>query len=83
MTAITTIYCGATDYRGARITATDGDGNRITVPYPHEEHTGEAAHAVAALALCRQLGWSGTLIGGALRHGYVFVFAAGDKYPIA
>lgn len=34
MKAITTKYHGPTDKRGARISATDGDGNRASVAYP-------------------------------------------------
>jgi len=47
--AITTRYCGPTDYRGSRIIASDSDGNRSTLPYPYEL-SGEACHLKAAEA---------------------------------
>ena len=78
MKAIETKYHGPTNTRGARISATDMDGNRISVPYPHEAQMGEAAHRVAAEALCRKMRWSGRLIGGAVKSGYAFVFADGE-----
>ena len=73
MRAITTTYHGPTDCRGARIIAADEDGNRATIPYPHEL-SGEACHRAAADVLCEKQGWSGTLAGGSTRTGYVFVF---------
>lgn len=73
MKAIVTKYLPATNARGSRIAATDEDGNRLTVPYPHEL-SGEAVHRQAAEALCAKMGWSGSLIAGSLKNGYVFVF---------
>jgi hypothetical protein len=78
MKAIETKYHGPTNTRGARITASDLDGNRITVPYPHEL-SGEDVHRVAAEALRDKMGWSGRLIGGSTKAGYVFVFAGGQE----
>lgn len=75
MKAIETKYLGPTDFRGSRIVASDGDRNRITIPYPHEL-SGEAVHRSAAEALQKKMGWKGKLIGGGLRNGYVFVFVA-------
>ncbi len=84
MKAIKTTYRGPTDANGSRITASDGDGNSITVGYRHDLRDGAEVHSVAALALCRKLGWDGTLIAGALRDGYVFVFIEGsDTYPVS
>jgi hypothetical protein len=74
MQIITTRYHGPTDHHGARITATSESGLRATVGYPHELD-GEKCHRVAVLALCERLGWEGTLIAGALRHGgYCYVW---------
>lgn len=73
MKAIETRYLGPTNTRGSRIIATDGDGNRITIPYPHQL-SGEACHRAAAEALCAKMRWTGRLIGGATLRGYVFVF---------
>lgn len=75
MKAIRTKYHGATNTRGSRITASDQDGNKCTIPYPHEL-SGEAVHRKAADALCKKMGWAGELVGGSLKDGYVFVFAA-------
>lgn len=75
MKAIETHYVGPTDFKGARIVANDGDGNRVSISYPHEL-SGEEVHRAAAVALCDKMGWAGadTLIGGATKRGYVFVF---------
>lgn len=83
MKAITTTYYGATNSHGARITARDSDGNRATIDYPQDAQGGEEAHAQAARQLCGKMGWSGTLIGGGTRDGYVFLFDLGsERYPI-
>lgn len=74
MKAIKTIYHGETNTRGSRITASDEDGNRISIPFPHDL-SGMDCHAKAAMALCHKMGWAGTLHGGSLKDGYVFVFA--------
>lgn len=80
MKAIRTKYSGPTNTRGSRIIATDEDGNRISVPYECEFNS-ERAHAQGALALCKKLGWKGTLTAGSLGTGYVFVWAdKGSEY---
>lgn len=73
MKAIQTKYKGPTNTRGSRIIASDEDGNRITIPYPHEL-SGQDVHHKAAQALCEKMGWTGELVGGSLKKGYVFVF---------
>lgn len=75
MKAIQTKYTGATNTRGARIIATDNDGNRVIISYPHEL-SGMAVHFEAAKALCSKMGWTGTLAGGTTATGYVFVWVA-------
>ena len=50
MKAIVTKYHGPTDTRGSRITASDEDGNKCTIPYPYQL-SGEACHRAAAQAL--------------------------------
>ena len=74
MKAIETRYVGPGNVRGARIIASDMDGNRVAISYPHEL-SGEAVHAKAAQALADKMGWTGRLIGGATKRGYCFVFA--------
>jgi len=76
MKAIVTKYHGPTNTRGSRITASDEDGNKITISYPYEL-SGEAVHRKAAQALCDKMKWSGNLVGGSLKHGYVFTFSEG------
>ncbi len=73
MKAIITKYLGATNTLGARIKASDEDGNTTTINYPHEL-SGEAVHRKAADALCEKMGWGGDMVCGSLRNGYVFVF---------
>ncbi len=67
---------GLPNYRGARIIASDEDGNKVTISYPYEL-SGEDVHRKAAVALCEKMKWSGadSLVGGGLKNGYVFVFA--------
>jgi hypothetical protein len=73
MKAIFTKYHGPTDYKGSRISASDQDGNRVTISYPYEL-SGEDVHRKAAEALCAKMNWTGTLIGGSYGKGYVFTF---------
>ncbi|MFA6063991.1 MAG: hypothetical protein WC736_15490 [Gallionella sp.] len=73
MKAIVTKYHGPTNTRGARITASDEDGNRATISYPYEL-SGEEVHRKAAVALCDKMNWKGRLVGGSVKNGYVFVW---------
>jgi len=74
MKAIETRFYGPGNVRGARIKAFDLDGNQVTISYPYEL-SGEDCHRQAAEALRDKMGWQGRLIGGAVKRGYVFVFA--------
>ncbi len=82
MKAIETRYVGPTNTRGSRIIASDGDGNRVTIGYPHEL-SGMAVHQSAAIALAHKMNWTGRLIGGSTNHGYVFVWDSSEGYVIA
>ena len=75
MKAIRTRYHGPTNTRGSRISADDGDGNRVTIPYPHEL-SGEKVHRRAAQTLCDKMGWRGAITGGAYKHDYYWTFDA-------
>ena len=77
MKAIVTKYHGFTKARGSRISASDEDGNRVTIPYPYGSSI-EDCHRIAAMALCDRMGWKGKLIGGSLKTGYVFVWVRED-----
>lgn len=79
MKAIETRIVGPTNYRGCRIVASDGDGNRVTVSYHGERGEVEAQHA-AATALCEKMGWTGPLVGGSTKRGMAFVFL--DEEPM-
>ena len=54
MKAIFTKYHGATNTKGSRISASDEDGNRISISYPYGL-SGEAVHRKAADALCERM----------------------------
>lgn len=79
MKAITTEFFGPTNTRGSRIVARDSDNNRVSIGYPHEL-SGSNAHAMAAIALCSKMNWHGTLVCGATKKGYVFVWSQGPNY---
>ena len=71
MKAIETTYFGPGNTRGARISATDNDGNTIFAGYDHAAHD---PHEAAAVALCEKMNWTGKLIKGSTKRGFVFVF---------
>lgn len=73
MKAITTKYYGPTDRKASRIVASDIDGNKVTMSYD-SALTNEGAHERVAQALCNKMNWTGRLIGGGVKDGYVFVF---------
>jgi ribosomal protein S27E len=80
MKAILVKYLPATNTRGARLKATDCDHNTLTISYPSDS---THAHSCAALALCRKMGWKGTLVEGGLGDGSsVFTFLDSDHYTI-
>ena len=72
MQAIRTVYCGPSNVRGSRITATATAG-RITVGYNYALANGLENHRAAAEALISKLGWTepayGTLVTGCLPDG--------------
>ena len=79
MKAITTKFMGPTNHRGARIKASDCDGNSATVSYDYSL-TRDGEHHAAAIALCKKMGWGGRLYCGGLGNGNVYVFD--PKCPI-
>ena len=82
MKAIITMYQGPSNTRGARIRAHEPDGKSVTVSYDHGL-SAERNHGAAAVALCKKLGWTGTLIQGGLKgRENVFVFSTGERYPV-
>jgi len=73
MKTVETTYHGPTDCRGSRIIATDCGDHRIVCGYNFAINM-EPNHAAAAIALCKKLGWAGTLQGGHTKHGMVWAF---------
>lgn len=71
--AIATRFLGPTNTKPSRIKAKAWGGS-IIIPYPYDLGL-EAAHRVAAEALMKKMGWTGTYAqgGGASGEGYVFV----------
>lgn len=82
MQAIETKFLGPTNTRGARIVARTANGQKITVPFDHASRTGIDAHAPAAYALARKMGWGGDWFGGTLENSYVFVASNYDGSPL-
>jgi hypothetical protein len=78
MKAISTKYKGPTNSRGARIIADDGDGNKVTIPYPYELDTADA-HQEAAEKLKKKMGWNGKLACGSTKTGYCCVFVSAAR----
>ena len=74
MKAITTRYAGPTNHRGSRFIASAEGVSSVSIPYDYALDA-YANHEKAAYALCRKYGWSGRLIGGGTKKGYVWVFA--------
>jgi len=80
MIAIVTKYHGATNTKGARISAS-ANGHRVYIPYPYQ-FDGAKSHFQAAQKLCKKLDWPGELISGGTETGYVFCFANSEKFTI-
>ncbi len=81
MQSITTKYLGPTTHRGSRIRAVSTGGAVLTLPFNHVYNDGRN-HAETALELCRRLGWTGELVQGCTRDGYVFVFDRGERLAV-
>jgi hypothetical protein len=79
MKSIITKYHGPTDFKGSRISASDGDGNRVFISYPSELRS-EEAHANAVKALCKKMSWTGEIYGGDHPDGMVWVFRDNHNY---
>jgi hypothetical protein len=80
MKAIRTRALGPTGTKGARIVASDADGNRIVVSRDYSFGDDEN-FAIAARALCHKMGWSRGpgvthLAGGGFGRDMYFVFVS-------
>lgn len=72
--AIITKYHGPTNFEGSRYSASDCDGNRVTIECDYSLNSDEN-HARAARTLCEQMGWKGHMIGGWTKDGMTWVFS--------
>lgn len=78
MKAIVTTYKGPTNSRGSRIEAMDSDRNRVLFDHSNAD-SHDQAHANAARALCKKMGWTGHMAQGSLGPGKeVFVWIDAD-----
>jgi hypothetical protein len=75
MKAIVTEYSGPVGSRGSRIIAKDSDQNKVIFDHSDAD-SHDQAHANAARALCRKMGWKGVLLGPYLlpKNQYCFVW---------
>lgn len=80
MKAIITKYHGPTNTKGSRISATDDDGNRISISR-ESALSSEDCHKAAVVALCKKIGWRGTLQGGYTATGMAWVFVD-ERYKV-
>lgn len=80
MQTITTKVLAATNKRPTRVKATAQAGS---VTISHDYGTLDNIHEEAALALCRKLGWEGSLVMGTLpNEDNVWVFIPSDRHII-
>lgn len=77
MKAIVTKYHGPTNVRGSRIIAREEDGASVRRSYDHA-YTSTENHRRAAEELANKLGWTGRLVQGSIKGGYVHVFDTED-----
>jgi hypothetical protein len=83
MKAIETKYLSPTNTKGARYTAFDLDGNRVTKPAKYNLDSYQNHERVATL-LKMKMGWDGKTVSGATKNGYAFVFVEeSDVHPLA
>jgi hypothetical protein len=82
MKAIRTRYVGSTNTRGSRIIATDADGNKVSIGYPHELNSDEGQE-LAAYLLMKKMGWGCELVGGGFGHDmyWAMIPRLGDARP--
>ena len=73
MKAIITQYHGPSNTKGSRVTASDSDGNRISVEVENHKCVHDA-HVEAVLKLCRKMDWNGCLVEGSLGKSNVWVW---------
>ena len=78
--AIKTKYHGPTNFKGARISASNGT-ERVSIPYPYELSSFEA-HKRAAIKLITEQGYGGgKFFAGEIAGGWVFINAGDATEP--
>ena len=81
--AIETKFLPASNRRGSRIKAHDGDKNSILADFQYAWNP-DKNHAYAAFCLVKKMGWHGFYVGGSTKTGEVFVKVAADgRFPQA
>lgn len=76
MKAIVTKFHGPTNTKGSRYSASDLDGNRVTLSTDFALNS-DGNHDRAALALCQKMGWTKhDLMRGGIDGGNVYTFVA-------
>lgn len=74
MKAITVKYLPPATARGARLKASDSDGNSVTIKYPDLGNNGEEKHFEAVKALCAKMDWHGEVVCGWAGNQSVWVW---------
>ena len=79
MKAIQTKYLPATNTKPSRVKAFAEGVKPLTISAGDDN-----AHAAAAIALAKRMGWTGTLVSGGLpdQSGEVFCFLQSDRFEI-
>jgi len=79
MKAIRTRYHGPTNTRGSRISAIDGDGNRVSISYNHASNS-DNLHEVAAYTLMKKMEWPNELINGGFGHDEYWIMLPRERH---
>lgn len=82
MKAIRTRYVGPTNTRGARIIASDGDRNSISISYPHSLNSDEG-HELAAYLLMEKMQWTNRIIGGGFQRDMYWTMIPRERGDVA
>ena len=73
MQTITVKYLSPTDFRGARVKATTTGGDSLIIGYDYALGF-EGSAVEVAKQLKAKLNWTGSMVGGHIKDGLVFVF---------
>jgi hypothetical protein len=77
MKCIRVKYLPATNTKGSRFVADDGDGNRATVGY--DSALGDDERPLEAVrALCAKMNWKGRVVLGYMGHERIYTWISAD-----